>query len=66
MDENGKVIDFALNEKCAAGTGSFLEVMARALEVPLMSLAHCHLRESKQSLSAHNSVPFLRIRKSYH
>ena len=35
MDENGKVIDFALNEKCAAGTGSFLEAMARALEVPL-------------------------------
>jgi predicted CoA-substrate-specific enzyme activase len=35
IDENGKVIDFAMNDKCAAGTGRFLEVMARALEVDL-------------------------------
>lgn len=31
----GKVLDFAMNDKCAAGTGRFLEVMAEALEVPL-------------------------------
>ncbi|MCG0277167.1 MAG: acyl-CoA dehydratase activase [Thermanaeromonas sp.] len=31
----GKVLDFEMNEKCAAGTGRFLEVMARALEVEL-------------------------------
>ncbi|RJQ06497.1 MAG: 2-hydroxyglutaryl-CoA dehydratase [Bacillota bacterium] len=31
----GKVLDFVMNDKCAAGTGRFLEVMARALEVPL-------------------------------
>ncbi|HBW37148.1 acyl-CoA dehydratase activase [Desulfosporosinus sp. BICA1-9] len=30
---NGKVADFAMNDKCAAGTGRFLEVMASALEV---------------------------------
>ncbi len=35
LDENGKVRDFAMNDKCAAGTGRFLEVMARALEVDL-------------------------------
>lgn len=35
IDENGKVKDFAMNDKCAAGTGRFLEVMARALEVDL-------------------------------
>jgi len=29
------VKDFAMNDKCAAGTGRFLEVMARALEVDL-------------------------------
>jgi len=29
------VVDFAMNDKCAAGTGRFLEVMAGALEVPL-------------------------------
>ena len=35
MDTHGRVIDFAMNDKCAAGTGRFLEVMARALEVDL-------------------------------
>ena len=35
LDENGKVVDFAMNDKCAAGTGRFLEVMARAMEVDL-------------------------------
>ncbi len=35
IDENGNVKDFAMNDKCAAGTGRFLEVMARALAVDL-------------------------------
>ena len=35
MDEGGKVVNFAMNDKCAAGTGRFLEVMARALEADL-------------------------------
>lgn len=35
LDETGRVSDFAMNDKCAAGTGRFLEVMAKALEVPL-------------------------------
>lgn len=35
LDENGKVKEFSMNDKCAAGTGRFLEVMARALEVDL-------------------------------
>jgi benzoyl-CoA reductase subunit D len=37
-DETGKVIDFAFNEKCAAGAGTFAEGMARALQVPLEEL----------------------------
>lgn len=35
IDSAGRVVDFAMNDKCAAGTGRFLEVMARALEVDL-------------------------------
>jgi predicted CoA-substrate-specific enzyme activase len=35
VDEKGKVKNFVMNDKCAAGTGRFLEVMARALEVNL-------------------------------
>lgn len=34
----GRVLDFAMNDKCAAGTGRFLEVMAGILEVPLTAL----------------------------
>jgi predicted CoA-substrate-specific enzyme activase len=35
IDDKGSVADFVMNDKCSAGTGRFLEVMARALEVPL-------------------------------
>jgi len=35
MDEKGRVTNFTMNDKCAAGTGRFLEVMARALEADL-------------------------------
>jgi predicted CoA-substrate-specific enzyme activase len=31
----GRVLDFTMNDKCAAGTGRFLEVMAAKLKVPL-------------------------------
>ncbi|MGQ9630143.1 MAG: acyl-CoA dehydratase activase [bacterium] len=42
LDE-GEVIDFAMNDKCAAGTGRFLEVMAKALEVNLEELGRLAL-----------------------
>ena len=35
IDEKGNVIDFAVNDKCAAGAGAFIEAMGRALETPL-------------------------------
>ncbi|MEW6078658.1 MAG: acyl-CoA dehydratase activase [Thermodesulfobacteriota bacterium] len=35
LDADGKVTDFAMNDKCAAGTGRFLEAMARALQVDI-------------------------------
>lgn len=38
LSPTGKVMDFAMNDKCAAGTGRFLEVMARTLEVELDDL----------------------------
>lgn len=48
-DGAGKVIDFAVNEKCAAGAGSFTEAMARALEVSLEDFGKISL-ESKQAV----------------
>jgi predicted CoA-substrate-specific enzyme activase len=38
LDNSGHVRDFAMNDRCAAGTGRFLEVVADKLEVPLDSL----------------------------
>lgn len=35
LNSEGSVINFGMNDKCAAGTGRFLEVMAGALDVPL-------------------------------
>lgn len=33
IDARGRVVDFMMNEKCAAGTGRFLDVMCRVLEI---------------------------------
>jgi benzoyl-CoA reductase subunit D len=43
----GKVEDFAVNEKCAAGAGAFTEAMARALEVELEELGRMSLRSTQ-------------------
>ncbi len=37
--ENGAMINFQMNDKCAAGTGRFLDVMAKVLEVKVSDLA---------------------------
>ncbi|MFZ3107097.1 MAG: acyl-CoA dehydratase activase [Candidatus Hydromicrobium sp.] len=37
--KDGKPIDFLMNDKCAAGTGRFLEVMARAMEINIEQFA---------------------------
>jgi predicted CoA-substrate-specific enzyme activase len=39
MDDNGKIQNFTMNEKCAAGTGRFLEVMSRVLACPIDKLS---------------------------
>lgn len=40
LDTDGRVVDFAMNDKCAAGTGRFLEAMARALQVDISELSN--------------------------
>lgn len=47
LDENGAVVNFVMNDKCAAGTGRFLEMMARTMEMGLddMSKAGLHYKE---------------------
>ncbi|MEW6073488.1 MAG: acyl-CoA dehydratase activase [Planctomycetota bacterium] len=38
LDAGGRVLDFAMNDRCAAGTGRFLEIAARLLDLPLAAL----------------------------
>jgi benzoyl-CoA reductase subunit D len=47
VGSDGKVIDFAVNEKCAAGTGAFVEAMSRALEVDLEELGRISLASTR-------------------
>ena len=39
LDENGTVVNFVMNDKCAAGTGRFLEMMAHTMEMSLDELS---------------------------
>ncbi|HHT9119090.1 MAG TPA: acyl-CoA dehydratase activase, partial [Candidatus Hypogeohydataceae bacterium YC41] len=53
VDQNGNVVDFVMNDKCAAGTGRFLEVMARTLEIELEDMGPLSLQGSdKFSISS--------------
>jgi predicted CoA-substrate-specific enzyme activase len=47
IQSSGEVIDFAMNDKCAAGTGRFLQAAALALEIPLGDLGLYALRADK-------------------
>ena len=49
LDDSGKAIDFIMNDKCAAGTGRFLEVMSHALECKIEELGQLSL-EAKNTL----------------
>lgn len=50
IDTDGTVKNFAMNDKCAAGTGRFYEAMANAFEMSLPEF-------SKLSLNAKNTIP---------
>jgi predicted CoA-substrate-specific enzyme activase len=39
LDEKGNIKEFLMNDKCAAGTGRFLQVMAHALEIDISQLS---------------------------
>jgi (R)-2-hydroxyacyl-CoA dehydratese activating ATPase len=53
LGKDGNVVDFAMNDKCAAGTGRFLEAMARALQVDIDDMADMDIgAEGKQSISS--------------
>ena len=48
IDEKGRVLEFEMNDKCAAGTGRFIEVMAKALNVELDKIGDISLQHKKE------------------
>jgi (R)-2-hydroxyacyl-CoA dehydratese activating ATPase len=50
LGKGGKVLDFAMNDKCAAGTGRFLEVMADKLQVGLDDMGPLCLKANREVL----------------
>jgi benzoyl-CoA reductase subunit D len=69
IDSNGMVIDFAINEKCAAGNGTFVDVMARALEIttperpkyPCIQLDICLITNVRYSANRKLSHLFIKV-----
>ena len=49
LNTDGSMFDFVMNDKCAAGTGRFLQVMARALEIDLEAMGTFSLSARKPS-----------------
>ena len=50
IDGNGKILDFAMNDKCAAGTGRFIEVIADTLGVPLDKVGGLSLQSKNPAM----------------
>lgn len=48
VNDKGNVVDFTMNEKCAAGAGTFVEAMARALETEVESMADLYDQSTKE------------------
>ncbi len=46
-DDKGKMVDFVINERCAAGAGTFVEAMSRALEVKLEEIGPLSLKAER-------------------
>ena len=48
-DDKGIMVDFVVNERCAAGAGAFIEAMARALEVTIEEMGPLSLKAERAS-----------------
>jgi (R)-2-hydroxyacyl-CoA dehydratese activating ATPase len=58
LDENGKVVNYRYNDKCATGTGRFLEVMAKTMEVELGDMGSIAEKSTKRLSLSNQCVVF--------
>lgn len=58
LEREGRVVDFAMNDRCAAGTGRFLEVVATRLGVPIALLGETAKAADKPAVISSTCVVF--------
>jgi predicted CoA-substrate-specific enzyme activase len=58
LDESGNVRDFVMNDRCAAGTGRFLEVVATRLDLTIPQMGEAALKAQKPSAISSMCVVF--------
>lgn len=58
LKKNGKLIDFVMNDRCAAGTGRFLEVIANTLGLKLEELGDISLKSTNKVSIANTCTVF--------
>ena len=58
IDENGKLESFVMNDKCAAGTGRFLEVMSNILETDISNLGELDKKSDKHIMISSTCTVF--------
>lgn len=59
LHENGMVRDFTMNDKCAAGTGKFLESLAQILEIGLEDLSTLSLKAESPAIFSNQCTVFV-------
>jgi (R)-2-hydroxyacyl-CoA dehydratese activating ATPase len=65
IDSNGNPVNFAMNDKCAAGTGRFLEIMANTLKVPLEEIGLLSLESHHEVKVSSKCTVFAKSEVSY-
>jgi predicted CoA-substrate-specific enzyme activase len=58
LDTNGKVRDFSMNDRCAAGTGRFLEIVAQRLGIKIAALGDMASKSSRPAAISSMCVVF--------
>lgn len=66
VDNDGNHVAFAMNDKCAAGTGRFLEIMSALLKVPLDEIGPLSLQATEDTPISNICTVFARSEAARH
>ncbi len=66
LDSSGRVLDFIMNDKCAAGTGRSLEILSKCIGVPLEKLGPVSLKSWRPVLITNKCSIFMELEVLQH